>query len=184
MSEKPLVTIRGLVKEYRNRRVLDIPSLTVESATVCALIGHNGSGKTTLLRIIAGLEGPTAGAVEFPAGRLTVSFCAQKPFMFRGSVWDNLIWGLDGRDPGPARALARGMQLEPLLERPAKQCSAGEMQKLSLARMLLRDPDLLLLDEPTANLDGQARDTVEAAIETFVTKGGTCVMATHMTDHA
>jgi tungstate transport system ATP-binding protein len=181
MSENVIVAITGLVKEYRHRRVLDIPSIAILSGKAVALTGHNGSGKTTLLRIVAGLEQPTTGSV---AVRARIGFCAQKPYMFRGTVWDNLVWGRENADPGPARELAKRLQLDALLERPAKQCSAGEMQKVSLGRMLIRNPELLLLDEPTANLDGQARDTVEAAIETFVAQGGACVMATHMADHA
>jgi molybdopterin-binding protein len=184
MNGEPVVSIAGCTKEYNGRRVLDLPSLEVIRGTAVALTGHNGSGKTTLLRIVAGLERPTAGKVTLAVDRVHTGFCPQKPYMFRGSVRKNLVWGMASPDWQAVGALASRLQLDSLLDWQAKQCSAGEKQKVSLGRVLIRNPSLLLLDEPTANLDQQARTAIEDEFTRFVHNGGTCVMATHMVDHA
>jgi ABC-type molybdate transport system ATPase subunit len=164
--------------------VLDLPFLTFEEGRLYAITGHKGSGKTTLLRIAAALEKPTQGHCHRAQSIVRIGFCAQKPYMFRGSVRQNIVWGLPC-DPGRAPdEVAERLGIGTLLDQPARMLSAGEAQKVSFARMLLRDPQILFLDEPTANLDESGRAAFEREIAFFVKQGATCVMATHMADHA
>jgi molybdopterin-binding protein len=104
--------------------------------------------------------------------------------MFRCSVRKNLTWGLDKIDETTFDVLVHHLQLESLLNVPGKRLSSGEMQKVSLGRMLVRKPDLLILDEPTANLDAYSRTLIEDEIIRFTRGGGTCILATHMIDQA
>ncbi|MBN2036432.1 MAG: ABC transporter ATP-binding protein [Chitinispirillaceae bacterium] len=184
MSPAPVVCFNSCTKEYNGRTVLDIPSLRFDTGKTYAVSGHNGAGKTTLLRLIAGLEQPSSGTVTLGVTPGRIGFCFQKPYMFRGTVGKNISWGLDKKRCGNVRELASMLHLDHLMEQPAKKMSAGEMQKVAMARVLARDPELLLLDEPFANLDAQARDSIEEQIRGFVENGNTCIMATHMTDHA
>jgi tungstate transport system ATP-binding protein len=184
MNGPPLISITNLVKDFGDQRVLDIPELHFERGRIYALTGHNGSGKTTLLRIIAGLEEPSCGSVSLCIDKKHIGFCFQKPYMFRGSVEKNVTWGMDNDIPERLHSIAEKLQIENLLRRSAKKLSAGEMQKVSMARMLVRRPELLLLDEPTAHLDAQGIRNVEEVILCFVRGGGTCIAATHMAGHA
>jgi molybdopterin-binding protein len=183
MNKKTIAVISNLTKVFVERIVLDIPSFSFFEGTTYALTGHNGSGKTTLLRILAGIDRPTTGSVEISEGTL-VAFCPHKPYMFRGNVMKNLSWGLRNIDTAQLHNLARHLQLEQLLSCPAGNCSSGEMQKISLGRMLIRKPSLLLLDEPTANLDSQSRAIIENELISFTQSGGTCIIATHIIEQA
>jgi tungstate transport system ATP-binding protein len=184
MNNFPLISITNLIKDFGRNRVLDIPSLSLERGIIYALTGHNGSGKTTLLRIIAGLEEPSGGSVIFSIDKNRIGFCFQKPYMFRGTVKNNVAWGLAEEAEEDIHSMAKKLRIEDLFNRSAKKLSAGETQKVSLARMLIRKPAFLLLDEPTAHLDTGAAATVEDVIRHFVTEGGTCIVATHIADHA
>ena len=184
MNGSPLISITNLIKDFGQHRVLDIPSLHFEKGKIYALTGHNGSGKTTLLRIISGLEEPSGGSVILGIDKNRIGFCFQKPYMFRGTVKKNVTWGLKKGSTEDIHPLAKKLQIENLLNRSAKKLSAGEIQKVSLARMLLCRPALLLLDEPTTHLDARATGNVEEVIRQFVIGGGTCIVATHMADHA
>ena len=192
MNYSPLISISNLTKYFGTQRVLDIPELHFERGKIYALTGHNGSGKTTLLRIIAGLEEPSRGSVILGIEKNRIGFCFQKPYMFRGTVKKNVAWGLDKGSTEKIHPIAKKLQIEDLLNRSAKKLSAGEIQKVSLARMLVRmrasmllcKPALLLLDEPTAHLDARATENVEEVIRQFVNEEGTCIVATHMAEHA
>jgi tungstate transport system ATP-binding protein len=163
--------------------VLHGVSLRVERGERLALIGANGSGKTTLLRTLHGLLPLTRGTLARDAARQAMVF--QRPFLLRTTVQRNLMLGLwlAGVPWAEARrraapALER-VGLEGLGARNARHLSAGQQQRVALARAWSLRPDLLFLDEPTANLDPPAKHEVEALMADFAAAGMTLVFASH-----
>ncbi len=161
-------------------------TLTVQRGDFIALVGANGSGKTTLLRLLHGLV-PHSGRREVAEPEPVQAMVFQRPFMLHLSVWNNLrlaLWLGGARVPRAERtrraleALQR-VGLTELRERPARVLSGGEQQRLALARAWAVRPDVLFLDEPTANLDPSAKKEVEALLAGFAAEGMTLVMSTH-----
>ena len=172
-------------------------SLVVRRGDFIALVGANGSGKTTLLRLLHGLVPALGSLHERPSRKSTsradgaaapvVAMVFQRPFMLHLSVLNNLrlaLWLARGRIGARDRAarareaLAR-VGLADLRDRPARVLSGGEQQRFALARAWAVGPDVLLLDEPTANLDPSAKKEVEALLAGFAAEGMTLVMSTH-----
>jgi tungstate transport system ATP-binding protein len=153
------------------------------------LLGPNGAGKTTLLRLAMGLIRPTAGRVTW-GGRENApptrrAFMFQRPAMLRRSAAGNIHYALAAagvpraeRNTRTTTLLAQ-VGLEGFGERPARQLSGGEQQRLALARALARDPTVLFLDEPTASLDPASTKSIEDIIRTIATHGVRVVMSTH-----
>ena len=147
-------------------------SLSISAGERVALVGPNGSGKTTLLRVLNGLIEPSAGTVQRPATtRQTLLF--QRPYMLRTSAQNNVALGLwlrGARWRDACRlandALAR-VGLAALAQRNARTLSVGQQQRLALARAWVLAPEVLLLDEPTASMDPDARREVEALLGEF-----------------
>lgn len=194
-----LLTVRGLVKRHGERLLFDIDELMLEAASAYVLTGANGVGKSTLLRALAGLEPVRAEAVEFegrqlalhpypPLLRRAIVYVHQHPIMFSTSVAKNIGYGLSAR--GEPRAHVAQVVEEAmawagvgyLRDTDPARLSGGEKQRVALARARVLQPRLLLLDEPTANLDGAAREQVIALIPTLVQQGSTVVMACHDRD--
>lgn len=184
-----LLRLDGVSVRLGGRLALQALSLGLARGDRLALVGANGSGKTTLLRLLQGLL-PYSGRLERlplqPEGRAPrVALLFQQTFVLRLSVAGNVwvaLWlaGLPWRER-PARcreALAR-VGLAALAARPARTLSGGQQQRLALARAWALQPDLLLLDEPTASLDPGAKREVEALIEQIADSGVTLVMSTH-----
>jgi tungstate transport system ATP-binding protein len=194
-----LLTVRGLRKRHGDRQLLDISELTLDEACAYVLTGVNGAGKSTLLRILAGLEHGDLDSVEYggravslrpyPAElRRSIVYVHQHPIMFSTTVADNIAYGLraHGVDKSDVaarveRAIAWAGVAHARDTSPAR-LSGGEKQRVALARAKVLEPRLLLLDEPTANLDGQAREQVIALIPTLLEAGTTVVMACHDRD--
>jgi tungstate transport system ATP-binding protein len=165
-------------------------SLVLHRGERLALVGANGSGKTTLLRLLHGLQRPSEGgrtvAPLAPEGRMPhAAMVFQRPFLLDLSVRANVrvgLWlaGVRGACVGQRtqEALAR-VGLLALQRRRARELSAGQQQRLALARAWALRPDLLLLDEPTASLDPGAKQEVEALVAEFAGEGMTLVMSTH-----
>jgi tungstate transport system ATP-binding protein len=169
--------------------ILDRINLTIHAGAPTVLIGPNGSGKTTLLRTAMGLIAPSKGHVSWggredvPPVRRAIVF--QRPAMLRRSALGNLRYALAAaggpRSLGEERAaeLMALVGLVGLEYRPARRLSGGEQQRLALARALARDPDLLLLDEPTASLDPAATKAIEDLVRAVAARGVKVVMSTH-----
>lgn len=187
-SPEPLLQLREVTVRLGDQPALQHLSLDIQRGDRLALLGANGSGKTTLLRLVQGLL-PWEGELRrplLPTGRLPrTAMLFQKPFLLRLSVARNLhlaLW-LSGvpRQARTARceqALAR-VGLLGLAHRPARALSGGQQQRLALARAWATQPELLLLDEPTASLDPSARREIEALIEHIAASGVTLIMSTH-----
>ncbi len=164
-SELP-ITIEGVSLRSGRVTILESVSLVLAPGAPTVLIGPNGSGKSSLLRLATGLVSPTIGRVTW-GGRVSTGCdrCAivfQRPVMLRRSVAANVAFALryeaKGRRHRADRiaALLDLVGLAALAARPARRLSGGEQQRLALARALARDPEILFLDEPTANLDPAA----------------------------
>src|SRR5712692_4004247 len=164
-------------------------SLAIVAGAPTVLVGPNGAGKSTLIRLAMGLIAPTAGRItwggrsETDGKRRAMVF--QRPVMLRRSAAANVAYALKAagvpradRAPRVSTLLAR-VGLAPLAERPARRLSGGEQQRLALARALARDPEILLLDEPTANLDPAATRSVEEIVLMAAQSGIKIVMASH-----
>jgi tungstate transport system ATP-binding protein len=169
--------------------ILESVSVVLAPGAPTVLIGPNGSGKSSLLRLATGLVSPTIGRVTW-GGRVTTGGdrCAivfQRPVMLRRSVAANVAFALrheaNGRRHRADRiaALLDLVGLAALGARPARRLSGGEQQRLALARALARDPEILFLDEPTANLDPAATKAVEDIIAQVAAAGVKIVLATH-----
>jgi len=194
-----LLSIETLYKEMDGRVLFDIAGLTLEHARPYVLTGVNGAGKTTLLRILAGLEGAQVHGVvwqgeavqlsPYPAAlRTAIVYVHQHPVMFSTSVARNIGFGLEARGLARSATTARVEQamawagVSHLHASHPAHLSGGEKQRVALARAKVLDAKLLLLDEPTANLDGAAREQVMALIPELVGAGSTVVMACHDRD--
>lgn len=161
--------------------LLDELSLTIRAGTPTAVVGPNGAGKTTLLRLLMGLLEPDQGACDIVSRRR--AFVFQKPVMLRRSAAGNIAFALRAAGAPASRErigrLLDRVGLRTLGDRPARRLSGGEQQRLALARALARDPELLLLDEPTASLDPAQTRAVEEIIAAVAADGVKVVVATH-----
>ena len=151
--------------------VCQLSRLVVEVGERVTLLGKNGSGKSTLLRVMAGLEDNYSGRCTVAADMRRRALVLQKPYMFRGTVMSNVMYGLHARGrhgaEGERLALSwlRRFQIEPLASREARHLSGGETRRVALARALVLEPEIVLLDEPFADLDDDGADQVCAALE-------------------
>ena len=165
----PVAEVRDLTKRFGDRTVLRGLDLTVERGEFVALLGRSGSGKSTLLRVLAGLDDDVDGRVEV-TGTVSVAFQQPRLLPWR-KVWHNVVLGLrqDGVTKSRNRALADQALAEVHLATHAGDwpltLSGGEAQRVSLARALVREPDLLLLDEPFGALDALTRIAMHTLVQ-------------------
>ena len=170
-----MINIKNLKKCYGERCVLDIGELKISDGETVALAGANGSGKTTLLRILARMLKATDGETDAPK---EVLFMPQQSYAFRGDLIKNITVG--GADKGEAERLLDALELSHLKDKKALSLSGGELQRLALCRLLVRDCSLLLLDEPTGACDARGTELVMSAIKDYKEKHGcTVLMSTH-----
>lgn len=184
-------------KKYRNTMVLDIDELAIPEGMITGITGSNGAGKTTLLHIIAGLDDSFEGEVTYNGLPISnhviesMTLVFQKPYLFRRTVYDNIAYPLQIRnrskeeiDKGVLWA-AKSMGIEELLRKKGHQLSGGEAQKVAMARALSIRPRLLLLDEPTSNLDPESTSRMEEALRRYNHEtGATIVIITHNMEQA
>ena len=191
-----IVELRNVTKTFAKKTVLDSVNLQILDGEILALLGPNGSGKTTLLKILASILRPTNGEIHLCGVKVTdqnvekirmeSTLVFQKTVLFSMTVYDNITYGLRIRratkneiDYKDAQVL-KLVILEGFEKRPARKLSGGEQQRVALARALALNTRLLLLDEPTANLDPKNARIIEEAIATTNRElKTTIVMATH-----
>ncbi|MFH9726162.1 ABC transporter ATP-binding protein [Streptomyces sp. NPDC017254] len=178
------VTVHGLTRSFDGRPVVDGLDLTLRAGRFTVLLGPGGCGKSTLLRVLAGLDREVSGTVLVPRRRAVVSGAPHLVAWKR--LWRNVLLGLPGK---PDRAVAEKALEEVGLGRRSgawpTSLSEGEAQQASLARALVRNPDLLLLDEPFRALDGPARAGARRLLtELWQRRGCTVLLATHDVDEA
>ena len=194
-----LLAAEGLSKRFGDRLLFDIDRLEIEAGAAYVLTGANGAGKSTLLRVLCGLEraevrrlsflGEALSLVPYPRSmRDAIAYVHQHPVMFSTSVAANIAYGLKARGMPGEEIRSRVDEaiawagIDHLRGSPPQTLSGGEKQRVALARARVLRPRLLLLDEPTANLDGQAREAVIALIPTLLHSGSSVVMACHDRD--
>lgn len=193
MSEsKPLLPLRLVDVSYEagGRRIVDGVTLSIEQGLRTVVLGPNGSGKSVLLRLCHGLLQPTSGEIRFNGpqwinGHRRHAMVFQRPVMLRRSALANITYALSVagvhrsvRTRIATEALER-VGLLPIASQPARVLSGGEQQRLAIARAWALRPELLFLDEPTANLDPSATQAIEAAIRAVHEAGTKIVMITH-----
>ena len=188
--------MKNVTKAYYNKTVVNSVNLQIHEGEILALLGPNGSGKSTILKILAFIENPTSGEVIFQSNkvnykntekeRMQSTLVFQKTTVFSTSVYNNIAYGLkvrkvpqSTRDEEIKRAL-KLVKLEGFEKRNAKKLSGGEQQRVAIARALVLKTKLLLLDEPTANLDPKNAGILEEVIDRVNRENKvTIVMATH-----
>ena len=191
---EPVILVDHLVKRYGTTVAVDGIGFTVERGVTAALLGGNGAGKTTTLSILHGLLLPSSGTVRVFGEdvlrhryRVLPRMNFSSPYVdlpHRLTVRQNLsiyarLYGLQRREERIER-LARDLQIEPQLDRPAGKLSSGQKTRVALAKALLNEPELLLLDEPTASLDPDSGDWVRGYLEDYRDRtGATILLASH-----
>ncbi|MEO1797291.1 MAG: ATP-binding cassette domain-containing protein [Pseudomonadota bacterium] len=175
-----MVRLEDLTFRRGAQTVLQSVSTALGPQGITVLLGANGAGKSSLLRLLHGLETPSEGRISWDRP-LTQSFVFQRPILLRRTVRENLELplSLHGRPRAPVEAMAEALDITHLLEAEARALSGGEAQRIALARALVTAPELLLLDEPTATLDGPHVHAMEAILRARAEAGTRVVMATH-----
>ncbi|MEM9708121.1 MAG: ATP-binding cassette domain-containing protein [Pseudomonadota bacterium] len=177
------ISLSGIEVVQNGARVLGPLALDLPVDGITVLLGPNGAGKTTLLRVIHGLERATIGTLDMPD--LAQGFVFQKPVLLRRTALANVAYPLRLRGAMPeaaakkAQAALDEVGLGGAARQRAASLSGGEQQRLALARALVTRPDLLLLDEPTASLDGQATESIEGSLGAARARGTGILLATH-----
>ncbi|HYL90753.1 MAG TPA: energy-coupling factor ABC transporter ATP-binding protein [Burkholderiales bacterium] len=193
----PLVLLEGVGKRFGARVLFDIERLRIDEGRSYVITGPNGSGKTTLLRMLAGLEGAERGRFVFrgsPVGfaphfperlRRSIAYVHQHPYLFHTSLRHNMEYGLRCRGVAPEERRARAEEaiawsgLRARRAVPPQDLSGGEKQRAALARVRALRPDLILLDEPTSNLDREGREQTLALLAQLRDERRTVIVACH-----
>ncbi|MCJ7547565.1 MAG: ABC transporter ATP-binding protein [Deltaproteobacteria bacterium] len=191
-----MLELRAITKSYNNTRVLAIPHLAIKQGGVYGIMGPNGAGKTTLLTIVALLLAPTSGTMYWEGTdieamdknqlRKKITLITQNPYLFHTTVGKNVAYGLKMRGikreqrSERVKACLDLVGLPGFAKRMARELSGGEAQRVAIARALALDPQVLLLDEPTANVDQHGVEQIEIILRELNEKFGiTVIVATH-----
>ncbi len=193
-----LYSLDKIKKVYGKRTILDIPKLEIEDGKIYTLIGPNGAGKTTLLNLLAFLDTPTQGTISFGSEavgidgrslmrlRRKVVQVDQHPLLFTGPVWKNLDFGLKIRKVDKKERLSRIAKalelvgMEDFYYAASHTLSGGETKRIALARALVVNPEVLLCDEPTANVDSKHQEVILRILERSNREGKlSIIFATH-----
>lgn len=186
------ILMQNIRKSYSEKLVLNIEKLEFKKGKITGIIGPNGCGKTTLLHIIAGLDREFSGIVKYNGKLINkniyneMTLATQKPYLFKRTVKDNIAYPLKLRNykkeeiKKETGKIIKQFEIEELKNKKAHLLSGGESQKVNLARAMVFKPKLLLLDEPTSNIDPESIKIMEREILRFnkETKG-TILIVTH-----
>lgn len=197
----PLFELRNITKSYDDSMVLDITRLVINKGGIYGIMGPNGAGKSTLLSLLAFLIPPSSGTLYWEgtdvatlnryALRRKVTLIHQNPYLFDTTVRKNIVYGLKGRRIPKAKrdetvnTCLKQVGMLGFEERRARELSGGETQRVAIARALALDPEVLLLDEPTANVDRNGVEQLEIILQELNKKHGiTIIVATHDVNQA
>jgi putative ABC transport system ATP-binding protein len=198
-EDAPLVETERLTRRVDGNTVVDAVSVTVSRGDVLAVVGPSGAGKSSFLRLLNRLDEPSSGSVYVDGVdyrelsprtlRQRIGLVPQEPSLIPGTVWENVVRGPTLRDePVPeerTRELLERLGIADYEAKDASDLSGGEAQRVALTRTLVNDPDALLLDEPTSNLDAGTETYVEELLREVVADFGiACVIVTHDPDQA
>jgi ABC-type multidrug transport system ATPase subunit len=185
----PSITVTNLTKQFGRFAALRAVSASFEAQRLYAILGDNGAGKTTLLRVLAGLVLPSAGRVSILGESNPKAACRQFGYMAHPSLLYDEMSGLENlqyfarlyglRDPRLCQQAIASVGLDPHLQRPVGQYSQGMRQRISLARALLHNPKLLLLDEPFSNVDIRSAREMVKLLASMRDAGKTIFVVTH-----
>lgn len=184
------LALRDLRFAAGGRTIIDGVSVELAAGPATIILGANGAGKSVLMRLMHGLLAPSGGRVEWASPdaarvRRAQAMVFQRPVLLRRSALANVTYGLALAGVLPrereaqAREALREVGLDALADRPARVLSGGEQQRLALARAWALHPEVLFLDEPTANLDPGATREIENVIKAFDAAGTKIIMSTH-----
>ncbi len=189
MVSQMSLSLRDVTVKRRGKTILGPVTLDLPTTGFTIVMGPNGAGKTTLLKVMHGVERLTAGDLTWSApheiARQSQAYVFQSPVMLRRTVRQNLAYPLTlqaapkSEIEAKVRDWAARIGLADALDRPAPRLSGGEKQKLALGRALIRNPQVLFLDEPCANLDGRATREIEALLADAHARGTRIIMTTH-----
>jgi len=186
-----MLELVGVRHRYGARIVLDVDRFRLDRGAAVAVVGANGAGKSTLLRVLAALEKPSEGTVLVDGvaadsgTRRRVTLVEQRPLLFRGPVRDNLEFGLRMRHVSAAdrrrraAVAAERLSLSHLLDRPSRELSDGETQRLAVARAVALEPEALLLDEPLSAADHEASQLLYRLLDEERKRGLIVCIASH-----
>ena len=179
------LSLENVSYAVRGRAIIDRACLQVEAGPSTIILGANGAGKSVLMRLMHGLLTPTSGRIAWhgEGARRLQAMVFQRPVMLRRSALANVVYALKlagsaNREKIAMEALEE-VGLAHVAHRPARVLSGGEQQRLALARAWALHPEVLFLDEPTANLDPGATREIETVIKAFDASGTKIVMSTH-----
>ncbi|WP_297510265.1 ATP-binding cassette domain-containing protein [Thermococcus sp.] len=173
-----LVLVRGLEKSFNGEKILEGIGLEVKRGEVVGLVGPNGTGKSTLVKILAGVERPDSGEV-LVRGHLSVVY--QEDYLLPWKrLRDNICLGLKFRGKGcDPLEVSRRLGIEEFLEKYPKEVSGGTRRKASIARALLLDFDVLILDEPFTGLDQASKESLLSIITELANSGKAVLVVSH-----
>jgi len=191
----PLFVLQRLKKSFGDREIFDVPYAELFKGKIYAIVGPNGAGKTTILRILNALERPTSGTVFYKGEDLysssdplrlqrQMTMVMQNPYLFNTTVYKNVAYGLKVRNLAPKDTRNRVEEtlelvgLSHIRERRVANLSGGEAQRVAIARGLVIDPEVLLLDEPTANVDQVNIRLIEEIVLTIQEERDTTIIVT------
>lgn len=196
-----IYTLDNIRIRLNSKFSLQVPQLEIKKGIITSITGANGAGKSTLLRILALLLKPHRGNLFFSGRKLSdhndlqrlrrlVTLVDQSPYLLQGSIYRNLAFGLK------VRQIARSEQADRIHQaltdvgltlparRSVRNLSGGEKQRVALARALVLQPEVLLLDEPTANIDHASQPRFEELLQQLAAKGMTILLSTHVPEQA
>ena len=173
-----MINFGKIKKTYNGQVVLDIDNFSIEENKTYVITGSNGSGKSTLAKIIANLIPDDNNIVKSLnlENKYLIGYLAQKPYVFDMNLEKNIL--INNNDKNKCESLIKKFSLEHLRGKSAKKFSGGEQQKMSLARFMMKDYDIVILDEPTSAMDENSKKTAVDIIEEY-TKNKTMIMITH-----